>query len=157
MEQWNKLVGLVKEFYIAFGQQEFLEKEMTNERMELRKKLFDEEFKEYEVAEKNKDKVEMLDAVCDMYYIYIGTLLELHKGNIGDVASRIFFLSDEKTDFLFKLETENGFVKILPEAFEEVHKSNMSKLENGEAVFREDGKILKGANYFRPNLEKFLK
>ena len=44
MEQWNKLVGLVKEFYIAFGQQEFLEKGMTDERMELRKKLFDEEF-----------------------------------------------------------------------------------------------------------------
>ena len=47
MEQWEKLVKLVKEFYITFGQQEFLEKEMTNERMELRKKLFDEEFKEY--------------------------------------------------------------------------------------------------------------
>ena len=51
MEQWNKLVGLVKEFYIAFGQQEFLEKEMTEVRTELRKKLFDEEFKEYEAAE----------------------------------------------------------------------------------------------------------
>ena len=156
MEQWNKLVGLVKEFYIAFGQQEFLEKEMTDERMKLRKRLFDEELKEYEMAEKNKDKVEMLDAVCDMYYIYIGTLLELHKGNIGDVASRIFFLSDEKTGFLFKLETKNGFDKILPKAFEEVHRSNMSKLENGKAIFREDGKILKGKNYFRPNLKQFV-
>ena len=82
MEQWNKLVGLVKEFYIAFGQQEFLEKEITNERMELRKKLFDEEFKEYEAAEKNNDKAEMLDTVCDMYYIHIGTLLEKNKGDI---------------------------------------------------------------------------
>ena len=156
MEQWEKLVGLVKEFYIAFGQQEFLEKEITDERIKLRKKLFNEEFKEYNVAEKNKDRVEMLDAICDMYYIYIGTLLELHKGNIGDVASRIFFLSDEKTDFLFKLETENEFDKILLEAFEEVHRSNMSKLENGKAVFREDGKILKGKNYFRPNLKQFI-
>nr|DAE99967.1 MAG TPA: MAZG-LIKE NUCLEOSIDE TRIPHOSPHATE PYROPHOSPHOHYDROLASE [Caudoviricetes sp.] len=156
MEQWLKLVGLVKEFYIAFGQQEFLEKEMTNERMELRKKLFDEEFEEYEVSEKNNNRVEMLDGVCDMYYIYIGTLLELHKGNIGNVASRIFFISDEKTDFLFKLETENGFDKILPKAFEEVHQSNMSKLENGKAVFREDGKILKGKNYFGPNLKQFV-
>ena len=153
MEQWNKLVGLVKEIYIAFGQQEFLEKEMTNERMELRKKLFDEEFKEYEMAEKNKDKVEMLDAVCDMYYIYIGTLLELHKGDVGNVASRIFFLSDEKTDFLFKLETKNGFDKILSEALEEVHRRNMRKLENGKAIFRE---IIKGKNYFRPNLKKFI-
>ena len=33
MEQWEKLVKLVKEFYITFGQQEFLEKEMTNDRM----------------------------------------------------------------------------------------------------------------------------
>ena len=40
MEQWNKLVKLVKEFYIAFGQQEFLEKEMTDERMKLRERLF---------------------------------------------------------------------------------------------------------------------
>ena len=39
MEQWEKLVGLVKEFYIAFGQQEFLEKETTDERIKLRKKL----------------------------------------------------------------------------------------------------------------------
>lgn len=156
MEQWEKLVGLVKEFYITFGQKEFLEKEITDERIKLRKKLFNEEFKEYEVAEKDNDRVEMLDAVCDMYYIYIGTLLELHKGNIGDVASRIFFLSDKKTDFLFKLETKNGFDKILSEAFEEVHKSNMSKLENGKAIFREDGKILKGKNYFRPNLKQFI-
>jgi len=111
MEQWNKLVGLVKEFYITFGQQEFLEKEMTNERMELRKKLFDEEFKEYEMAEKNKDKVEMLDAVCDMYYIYIGTLLELHKGNIGEVASRIFFLSDEKRIFFLNWKRKTDLIK----------------------------------------------
>jgi len=113
MEQWNKLVGLVKEFYIAFGQQEFLEKGMTDERMELRKKLFDEEFKE-------------------------------------------FFLADGKTDYLFKLEVKNGFDTVLPEAFEEVHRSNMSKLENGKAIFREDGKILKGKNYFRPNLKQFI-
>ena len=156
MEQWNKLVGLVKEFYIAFGQQEFFEKGMTDERIELRKRLFDEELTEYNIAERENNKVEMLDAVCDMYYICIGTLLELHKGNIRDVASRIFFLSDEKTDFLFKLETKNGFDKILPEAFEEVHRSNMSKLENGKAIFREDGKILKGKNYFRPNLKQFV-
>ena len=156
MERWNKLVGLVKEFYIAFGQQEFLEKGMTDERMELRKKLFDEEFKEYEVAEKNNDKVEMLDAVCDMYYIHIGTLLEQYKGDIEKVASRIFFLADGKTDYLFKLEVKSGFDTVLPEAFEEVHRSNMSKLENGKAIFREDGKILKGKNYFRPNLKQFI-
>ncbi len=36
----NKLVGMVKEFYIAFGQQEFLEKEMTIDTMKLREKMF---------------------------------------------------------------------------------------------------------------------
>ena len=156
MEQWNKLVGLVKEFYIAFGQQEFLEKGMTDERMELRERLFDEELKEYNVAEKSNDKVEMLDAVCDMYYIHIGTLLERYKGDVEKVALRIFFLADGKTDYLFKLEVKNGFDTVLPEAFEKVHRSNMSKLENGKAIFREDGKIIKGKNYFRPNLKQFI-
>nr|DAP68801.1 MAG TPA: NTP-PPase-like protein [Caudoviricetes sp.] len=157
MEQWNKLVGLVKDFYIAFGQQEFLENEMTDERMKLRERLFDEELKEYKMAEKNKDKVEMLDAVCDMCYILIGTLLEMHKGNVDAVTDVIYFEENDKSKFIFEKVFKNEFNDIFVKAFEEVHKSNMSKLENGEAVFREDGKILKGANYFRPNLEKFLK
>ena len=156
MEQWNKLVGLVKEFYIAFGQQEFLGKEMTDERMELRKRLFDEELKEYEMAEKNKDKVEMLDAVCDMYYILIGTLLEIHKGNVDTVTDVIYFGEDDKSKFIFEKVFKNEFNDIFVKAFEEVHRSNMSKLENGKAVFREDGKILKGENYFRPNLKQFV-
>lgn len=156
MEQWNKLVGLVKEFYIAFEQQEFWEKEMTDERIELRKKLFDEELKEYEVAEKNKDKVEMLDAVCDMCYILIGTLLEIHKGNVDTVTDVIYFGCDDKSKFIFEKVFKNEFNDIFVKAFEEVHKSNMSKLENGKAIFREDGKILKGKNYFRPNLKQFI-
>lgn len=156
MEQWNKLVGLVKEFYIAFGQQEFLGKEMTDERMELRKRLFDEELKEYEMAEKNKDKVEMLDAVCDMYYILIGTLLEIHKGNVDTVTDVIYFGEDDKSKFIFEKVFKNEFNDIFVKAFEEVHRSNMSKLENGKAVFREDGKIMKGKNYFKPNLKQFI-
>ncbi|EEX75289.1 hypothetical protein [Leptotrichia hofstadii] len=51
---------------------------------------------------------------------------------------------------------KNKFDKIFCDAFEEVHRSNMSKLENGKAIFRKDGKILKGKNYFRPNLKKFI-
>ena len=156
MEQWKKLVGLVKEFYIAFGQQEFLEKEMTEERMELRKKLFDEELREYEVAEKNNNKVEMLDAVCDMYYILIGTLLEIHKGNVEAVRNVIYFGCDDKSELIYKKVLKNEFNDIFVKAFEEVHRSNMSKLENGKAIFREDGKILKGKNYFRPNLKQFI-
>ena len=156
MERWKELVKLVKEFYIAFGQQEFLEKEMTDERMKLRKRLFDEELKEYETAEKNKDKVEMLDAVCDMCYILIGTLLEMHKGDVDTVTDVIYFGEDDKSKFIFEKVFKNEFNDIFVKAFEEVHRSNMSKLENGKAVFREDGKILKGKNYFRPNLKQFI-
>ena len=156
MEQWNKLVGLVKEFYIAFGQQEFLKKEMTDERMELRERLFDEELKEYKMAEKNKDKVEMLDAVCDMCYILIGTLLEMHKGDVDTVTDVIYFGEDDKSKFIFEKVFKNEFNDIFVKAFEEVHRSNMSKLENGKAIFREDGKIIKGKNYFRPNLKQFV-
>ena len=92
MERWNKLVGMVKEFYITFGQQEFLKKEMTVDRMKLREKMFKEEQTEYENAEKQNDIVEKLDAVCDMYYIHIGTLLEQNRGDVEKVASKIFFL-----------------------------------------------------------------
>ena len=44
-------------------------------------------------------------------------------------------------------------------AFEEVQRSNMSKLdEDGKPIVRpEDGKILKGPNYFKPNIEQFIK
>ena len=157
MEQWNKLVGMVKEFYIAFGQQEFLEKEMTVDRMKLRERLFDEEQTEYIIAEKNNDKVEMLDAVCDMCYILIGTLLEQNKGDIEAVADVIYFGCDNKSKFVFEKVFKNEFNDIFVKAFEEVHRSNMSKLdENGKPIYREDGKITKGPNFFPPNLKQFL-
>ena len=157
MEQWNKLVGMVKEFYIAFGQQEFLEKEMTADRMKLRERLFDEEQTEYIIAEKNNDKVEMLDAVCDMCYILIGTLLEQNKGDIEAVADVIYFGCDNKSKFIFEKVFKNEFNDIFVKAFEEVHRSNMSKLdENGKPIYREDGKITKGPHCFPLNLKQFL-
>jgi predicted HAD superfamily Cof-like phosphohydrolase len=46
---------------------------------------------------------------------------------------------------------------MIEEVFEEIQKSNMSKLDgNGNPIFREDGKILKGENYFKPNIKKIL-
>ena len=156
MEKWKEIVELVKEFYIAFGQQEFLEKEMTKERMELRRRLFDEELTEYNVAERENNKVEMLDAVCDMCYILVGTLLEMHKGNVDTVTNAIYFEENDKSKFIFEKVFENEFDDIFVKAFEEVHRSNMSKLQDGKAIFRSDGKILKGADYFRPNLKPFV-
>jgi predicted HAD superfamily Cof-like phosphohydrolase len=47
---------------------------------------------------------------------------------------------------------------IIEDVFDEIHKSNMSKLGvDGKPVYREDGKILKGENYFRPDISKFIK
>ncbi len=55
-------------------------------------------------------------------------------------------------------EVEMGIQKVSEPMFNEVMASNMSKLgENGEPIYRaEDGKILKGPNFFKPNLEQFL-
>ena len=46
----------------------------------------------------------------------------------------------------------------LDKCFEEVQNSNMSKLGNdGKPIFNENGKVMKGPNYFKPNLNQFLK
>ena len=46
----------------------------------------------------------------------------------------------------------------LEEIFQEIQSSNMSKLgKNGKPIYREDGKVLKGPNYFKPNIRKILK
>ena len=46
----------------------------------------------------------------------------------------------------------------LDQCFDEVHRSNMSKLsEEGKPIYNESGKVMKGPNYFKPNLGKFIK
>lgn len=46
---------------------------------------------------------------------------------------------------------------IITDVFAEIHESNMSKLDaNGDPIFREDGKIMKGPNHFKPNIAQFL-
>ena len=141
----EKMKKLVKEFYVAFGQEKYLNKEVYREinieRMKLRNKLFDEELKEFLESETD---VEKLDAICDMYYIAIGTTLEL-----GAYGNQFFVIDYYKRRTWFNDE-------LIMDAFEEVHRSNMSKLENGKAIFRKDGKILKGKNYFKPNLKQFI-
>ena len=45
----------------------------------------------------------------------------------------------------------------LDKCFEEVHRSNMSKLsEDGKPIYNEIGKVMKGPNYFKPNLKQYL-
>ena len=162
MEQWEKMAKLVKEFYIVFGQKEFLEKEMTEERRHLRELLFTEEQLEYMKAEIENDSVGKLDAILDMYYIKIGTLLEENKGDTNKVSKIIFLNEDIEINEIWQLEVKNRFEEIIIEAFEEVHRSNMSKLdENGEPVFytkgSKKGKIGKSKLYKEPNLKQFVK
>lgn len=93
----------------------------------LRFNLMDEENKEYLEAAENDDMVEVADALGDMLYILCGTILE--------------------HGMQFKIE----------EVFEEIQRSNMSKLgADGKPILREDGKVLKGPNYFKPNIEEIL-
>ena len=87
----------------------------------------DEENKEYFEAAKNNDLVEVADALGDMLYILCGTIIE------------------------------HGMQHKIEEIFDEIQRSNMSKLdENGNPIYREDGKVMKGPNYFKPNINKIL-
>ncbi|MEL6916176.1 MAG: nucleoside triphosphate pyrophosphohydrolase family protein [Bacteroidota bacterium] len=93
----------------------------------LRFNLMDEENKEYLEAVNNNDLVEVADALGDMLYILCGTILE------------------------------HGMQYKIEEVFEEIQRSNMSKLgENGKPIYREDGKVLKGPNYFKPDIKSIL-
>ena len=44
----------------------------------------------------------------------------------------------------------------IDEVFSEIHLSNMSKLENGKIIKNEEGKVVKGKSYFKPNIKKIL-
>ena len=66
---------------------------------------------------------------------------------------------DALTDILYvTYGAGHAFGVDLDKCFEEVQKSNMSKLdEDGKPIYNESGKVMKGPNYFKPNLSKFLK
>lgn len=155
---YQKFIEQVKEFYTSFKQEKYLEElGITPDRMVLRNKLWNEECKELVEAKEKKDKVKILDAIIDMMYIRIGTLLEHHKGVVT------------MTNFKVEIDTEISncreyFAKhfghnlgLLEDAFMEVHRSNMSKLdENGEPIFREDGKVMKSELFVEPDLKTIL-
>jgi len=118
----------VKEFHDKFKVPYKTTPEIPRHRASLRVRLLKEEIKELQSAILENDVVEVLDALVDIEYVLKGTILEFGMQNIFD------------------------------KAFAEVHNSNLSKLdENGEPILREDGKVLKGDNYFKPNLKQFIK
>ena len=52
---------------------------------------------------------------------------------------------------------EHGMQHKIEEVFNEIQRSNMSKLgDDGKPIYREDGKVLNGPNYFKPNIQKIL-
>lgn len=102
----------------------------------------------------------------DNYPVEITTLLNMSNFEkrylAGSVAYReILLWCVELCTCVFSLYTKlesEGIVKpnSFAPAFKEVYDSNMSKLENGKPLLREDNKILKGKDYFKPNLKQFI-
>lgn len=155
---YKKMIEQVKEFYIAFKQEEFLEKHgITPDRMNKRLDWFKEETEELIEAISKKDKVKILDAIIDMIYVRIGTLLEYHKG----LPITVYFMVGSDMELIncgeyFAKHFGNNS-KLLKDAFDEVHRSNLSKLdENGKPIFREDGKIMKSDLFSEPDLKSIL-
>ncbi len=68
-------------------------------------------------------------------------------------------VADALTDILYVTYGAGvAFGLDLDACFNEVHNSNMSKMDiNGKPIYNENGKVMKGPNYFKPNLSKFLK
>ena len=67
-------------------------------------------------------------------------------------------VADALTDILYvTYGAGHAFGIDLDKCFEEVQNSNMSKLdENGKPIYNEAGKVMKGPNYFKPDLSKFV-
>ena len=67
-------------------------------------------------------------------------------------------VADALTDILYvTYGAGHAFGIDLDKCFDEVQNSNMSKLgENGEPIYNESGKVMKGPNYFKPDLTKFV-
>ena len=104
-----------------------------------------------------KEKAEFPnDKIISLRYDLIKEELEelrvaLEKKDIKETA-------DALTDILYvTYGAGHAFGINLDECFNEVQNSNMSKLgEDGKPIYNEFGKVMKGPNYFKPNLEKFI-
>ena len=83
---------------------------------------------------------------------------ELDELKVAIDNKDILEVADALTDILYvAYGAGHAFGINLDECFDEVQNSNMSKLGiDGNAIYNEDGKVMKGPNYFKPNLSKFL-
>ena len=124
----NKIKA-VKSFHEAFGLgiKESPVAQLSEQKLKLRFDLMAEENEEYLEAAQNNNLVEVADALGDMLYILCGTILE------------------------------HGMQYKIEEVFNEIQQSNMSKLgADGKPIYREDGKVMKGPNYFKPDILSIL-
>jgi len=122
MSNFNK----VKAFMNTYGQDVKEKASFPDDTVvQLRVDLIEEELNELKEAIKNKDIVEVADALTDILYVTYGA--------------------------------GHSFGVNLDECFDEVQRSNMSKLgEDGKPIYNDSGKVMKGPNYFAPNLKKIV-
>jgi predicted HAD superfamily Cof-like phosphohydrolase len=125
----NQVIGHVEKFHDSFGIGNNYEPttELSNDEILLRYKLMREENEEYLEAAQEGDLVEVADALGDQLYILCGTILR------------------------------HGLQHKIAEVFEEIQRSNMSKLDkDGKPIYREDGKVMKSDLYFKPDIKTIL-
>tara|TARA_X000000950_G_scaffold35695_2_gene38184 strand:+ start:23619 stop:24011 length:393 start_codon:yes stop_codon:yes gene_type:complete len=125
----SKELDAVAEFHDSFGIESKNSPtiQIPEETVMLRYNLMKEENEEYLEAAQNKDIIEVADALGDMLYILCGTILS------------------------------HGMQHKITEVFNEIQRSNMSKLgADGNPIYRADGKVLKGPNYFKPDIKSIL-
>jgi predicted HAD superfamily Cof-like phosphohydrolase len=124
----KKQINQVAEFHDAFRIGNNPEPTLiSKEEIQLRFKLMAEENEEYLAACKEGNLIDIADALGDQLYILLGTILR------------------------------HGLQYKIADVFDEIHKSNMSKLDkNGHPIYREDGKVMKSELYFKPDIGSIL-
>jgi len=122
MSNFNKVGTFMK----TFGQEVKTKPSFSSDKInKLRIDLIKEELDELTESIKNKDLLEVADALTDILYVTYG-------------AGHAFGIDLDK-------------------CFDEVQNSNMSKLgEDGKPIYNDSGKVMKGPNYFKPDLSKFV-
>ena len=129
MMDFNEIIKCVEKFHKAFSIENNYHPtvDLSEDEIMLRYNLMREENEEYLDAAKDGDMIEVADALGDQLYILCGTILK------------------------------HGMQDKIVEVFEEIQRSNMSKLNaDGNPIYREDGKVLKSDLYFKPDIKKIL-
>lgn len=124
-----ELMHKVLNFHSVFGLEYFEspQAQLSEKVIALRHRLMQEENDEYLEAAQANNMELIADALGDKLYILCGTIIA------------------------------HGLQHKIVEVFNEIHRSNMSKLDsNGKPIYREDGKIMKSENYFLPDIKKVL-